>query len=150
VNDSYSDSSIRVIAVCVIKRDGAILVFEGFDTVKGSAYYRPLGGGVEPGETTQQAVLREIREEIDQDIVGLRALGTIENIFTLEGNPGHEIVFVFEGRFANEAAYEAEEFTVREGNGITLQARWRPMSFFNDHHRLVPEELAQLLQDGSR
>jgi ADP-ribose pyrophosphatase YjhB (NUDIX family) len=76
---------IRVVVLCVFRRFDSILVFEGFDSVKGTPCYRPLGGGVERGETTKQAIIREIREEIDADVTDLKLLGTQENIFTLEG-----------------------------------------------------------------
>jgi len=137
--------SIRVIAVCVIRRADEILVFEGFDSVKGSPYYRPLGGGVEPGETALEAVKREMREELGREVLDLMLLGTLENIFSLEGEPGHEIVFVFEGRFDDEDMYKQEEFTIREDNGDVFPGRWRSLGFFDDHHRLVPEDLRGLL-----
>ena len=55
---------IRVIAICIFRRNNRILVFEGFDAVKSSPYYRPLGGGIELGETSEAALIREIGEEI--------------------------------------------------------------------------------------
>jgi ADP-ribose pyrophosphatase YjhB (NUDIX family) len=136
---------IRVVVLCVFRRFDSILVFEGFDSVKGTPFYRPLGGGVERGETTKQAIIREIREEIDADVTDLKLLGTQENIFTLEGELRHEIVFVYQGRFADEGLYQMEEFTVREDNGETLRASWRPLSFFTEYHRLVPEQLRDML-----
>ena len=71
-------SYIRVIAICVFQRDTTILVFEAFDPVKGTPFYRPLGGGVDPGETSEAAVIREIREEIGQEITALRLLGVLD------------------------------------------------------------------------
>jgi ADP-ribose pyrophosphatase YjhB (NUDIX family) len=136
---------IRVVALCVIRRDDSILVFEGFDSVKGTPFYRPLGGGIERGETSQKACMRELKEEIDTEVTDLKLLGVLENIFTLEGKPGHEIVFVYEGRFSDQTVYGREEFVVREDNGEVLKASWRPLSFFNDYHRLVPERLQSLL-----
>lgn len=136
---------IRVVALCVLERGGSILVFEAFDSVKGTPFYRPLGGGVERGETSVEAVVREMREEIAADVTDLELLDVLENIFTLEGELGHEVVFLYRGRFADEAMYLNEEFVVREANE-TLLARWRPLSFFDDHHRLVPERLRELLR----
>ena len=138
---------IRVIALCVLRREDSILVFEAFDSVRGTPFYRPLGGGVERGETSKQAVIREIHEEIDAEITDLELLGTLESIFRFQGELGHEIVFVYQGRFADESAYLREEFTVREDNGEVLLARWRPLSSFTDYHRLVPERLMELLSD---
>jgi 8-oxo-dGTP pyrophosphatase MutT (NUDIX family) len=144
---SIMDRPIRVVALCVLQRGNSILVFEGFDSIKGTPFYRPLGGGVEPGETSKQACIREIREEIGTEVTDLKLLGTLENIFTLEGEFRHEVVFVYQGRFADGAAYAREEFTVTEDNGEVLKAKWRALSFFNDYHRLVPEQLKLLLND---
>jgi NADH pyrophosphatase NudC (nudix superfamily) len=57
---------IRVIAICVFRHDDKILVFEAYDTIDKKPFYRPLGGAVEFGETTETAIKREIREEIGQ------------------------------------------------------------------------------------
>lgn len=137
--------AIRVISLCVIRRDDSILVFEAFDTVQASPFYRPLGGGVLPGETSQHAVVREIQEEINLEVGELQLLGTLENIFTYEGRPGHEIAFVYEARFKDESAYGIENFVVTEDSGETIPAKWIPLSFFNEYHRLVPEGLMSLL-----
>lgn len=138
-------NQIRVIAICIIRRGDKILVCEYFDQGRNTPFYRPLGGAVEFGETTQQTIKREIREEIDQETADLKLLTVLENIFTLEGKTGHEIVYVYEGHFADEAAYQRESFEVHE-EGEILTASWRPLSFFNDYHRLVPEALVSLLK----
>jgi ADP-ribose pyrophosphatase YjhB (NUDIX family) len=138
---------IRVIAICVIQSERGILVFEGFDSVKGTYYYRPLGGGVEPGETSEAAVRREILEEVGQELTDVRLLAVLENIFVLEGEPRHEIVFVYEGRFLDELASQRSEFNIEEPNGERLVATWRKLDSFDDQHRLVPRELMKLLRE---
>ncbi len=136
---------IRVIAVCVFRRGDSILVYEAFDSVKGSPYYRALGGGVEPGETTQAAVAREIDEELGLEVIGLRLLGVLENRFVCDGEPGHEIVFVYDGRFRDESVHQRESLPVTESDGELLTARWRRLDWFDDYHRLVPEALGEML-----
>lgn len=137
--------NIRVIAICVFRHGEKILVCEYFDSVKKKPFYRPLGGAVEFGETTEAAVRREIREEIGQEITDLKLLTILENIFMNEGKPGHEIVYVYEGRFSDKSAYQRESFEVHEETE-TLMASWQPLSFFNNYHRLVPEALVDLLK----
>ncbi len=136
---------IRVITICLFRNHGNILVFEGFDSVKKIYFYRPLGGEVNPSETTQEAIAREIREELGEEIVDLRLLGVLENLFTLEGASGHEIVFVYDGRFVDESVYKQDSLTVREDNGDILEATWRSLGSFDDLHRLVPESLQSFL-----
>jgi 8-oxo-dGTP pyrophosphatase MutT (NUDIX family) len=85
---------IRPIAVCLFRNENRILVSEGFDTVKQYYYYRPLGGGIEYGESSREAIVREIQEELGARVENLQLLGVLENIFVYEGQLGHEIVFV--------------------------------------------------------
>lgn len=138
-------SHIRVIAICVFRRGNHILVFEAFDPAKGTPFYRPLGGGVDPGETSEAAVIREIREEINQEITDLRLLGVLESIFTVGERAGHEIVFVYAGRFCDATVYDQPVLTIHEDNGETLRAVWRDLASFDDYHRLVPEKLLALI-----
>lgn len=139
---------IRVISICVFRDDGRILVCEGYDTVKQERFARPLGGEVEPGETAAQAIVREIREELGEDVTELRRLGVLENVFEYEGRPGHEVVFVFGGRFADATVYLRPELPVTEA-GWSSPATWRPFDSFGPGCRLVPEGLAALLaRDG--
>ena len=49
-------SLIRPIALAVPRRGDDLLVFEGHDPTKGQTFYRPLGGGIDFGETAEAAV----------------------------------------------------------------------------------------------
>ncbi len=62
---------IRPLALCLFRNSGRILVFEGYDPLKQQTFYRPLGGGIEFGERAEDAVRREIREEIRAEIASL-------------------------------------------------------------------------------
>ncbi|MBN1692400.1 MAG: NUDIX domain-containing protein [Dehalococcoidales bacterium] len=140
--------NIRVIAICIFRRGNSVLVCEYFDSFDKKPFYRPLGGAVEYGETTEAAIRREIREEIRQEIVDLKLMRIIENIFVHEGKPGHEIVYVYEGRFTDKSAYQQESFEVHEETEI-MKASWRDLDSFNDYHRLVPGELVRLLKTNN-
>src|SRR4051812_6931891 len=95
---------IRPIAICIFMKGDRTLVAEGYDVAKKQTFYRPLGGGIKYGERSQDAVVREVREEIGAEAINLRYLATIENIFTYNGEVGHEIVQVYRGDLANPAA----------------------------------------------
>jgi 8-oxo-dGTP pyrophosphatase MutT (NUDIX family) len=62
----------------------------------------PVGGGIDFGETSEQAVRREVKEEINADIQDLKLLGLVENLFTCSGIEGHEIIFIYEANFADQ------------------------------------------------
>lgn len=135
---------IRVISICVFGNNGRILISEGGDVAKRDRFARPLGGGVEPGETSRQAIVREIREELGQQITDLRLLGVLENIFEYQGKPGHEIVFVYDGRFTDASVYTRPELPMMEP-GWDSPAHQRSLDSFSDDCRLVPEGLSELL-----
>lgn len=138
---------IRPIAICLFRHGNRILVCEGFDTVKQSYYYRPLGGGIEYGESSQAAVLREIQEELGVEAKNIQLVGVIENIFTYEGEQGHEIVFVFDGEFADKSLYEHDEIDGYEQEAnVRFKAKWLSLDEIETNGaRLVPESLAKLI-----
>ncbi|MFJ6679389.1 tetratricopeptide repeat protein [Microbacterium sp. NPDC091382] len=86
---------IRVIAVAIVLRDGAVLGEEYRATPERASFLRAPGGGVEPGETAEAAVRRELAEELGATVSDARLLGVVENIFDNEGRSGHEIAYVF-------------------------------------------------------
>ncbi len=142
-----NNEQIRPLALGVVWRGDDILVFEGYDHVKGETFYRPLGGGIEFGERSQEAVRREFREELGVELVGVRYLATVENIFICNGQRGHEIVLLYEATLADSSLYEREIFTVHE-EGELLTARWMELCAFQaDGPPLYPDGLLELLMD---
>ncbi|KDN19787.1 NUDIX hydrolase [Amycolatopsis rifamycinica] len=136
-------SSIRPIALGLIRRRAQILVFEGRDDVKGETYYRPLGGGVEFGERSDDALKREFREELAADIEVGNLIGVLENVFTWRGHPGHEIAFVYEAGFVDPDRYAEEEMKILDDPAT---ARWVNVEDFTDGRMILyPEGLIELL-----
>ncbi|MEM7351352.1 MAG: NUDIX domain-containing protein [Acidobacteriota bacterium] len=138
--------SIRNLAICVFRHGTRILVARGTDDVKGEAFLRPLGGAVEFGERIVDALRREIREELGVEIRDPVRLGLLENVFTYRGEPGHEIVFVFDAKFVDPDLYTRTSLPLDEPvwDG---EARWidlaepQPLA-------LYPEGLLTLLEEN--
>jgi 8-oxo-dGTP pyrophosphatase MutT (NUDIX family) len=141
---------IRPIALCLFRQRDRILVSRDYDSVKMDYYYRPLGGGIEFGETSRDAVIREIREELGAEIENVVWLGTIENIFTLEGDPGHEIVLIYDATFVDRSLYERDALIGHELEiGSSFVAEWMSLDDLQrGPARLVPEGLAALIAES--
>lgn len=139
--------TIRPIAICVFRDEGRILVTEAIDSKKGQVFYRPPGGTIEFGEHSQNTIRREIREEIGAEVANLQYLGTIENIFTYEGQPGHEIVQVYEGRLADPSLYEQETIEGYEVDiNVPFKNVWKGLDEFGPGKPpLYPDGLLDLL-----
>jgi 8-oxo-dGTP pyrophosphatase MutT (NUDIX family) len=144
-----SARNIRPLAICVFSREGRILAAEGYDSVKSQTFYRPLGGRIEFGEHSRDTIVRELREEIGADAADLSYLGTLENVFTYNGEPGHEIVLVYDGRLADEALYRRESIECRDQDfgDLLFIARWMPLEGFRGAGAppLYPAGLLELL-----
>lgn len=121
-------SDIRVVALGAVSRDDELLVYEGTDPQTGELFYRLLGGGVEFGEHSREAVIREFKEELDVDLLDPELVGTFERLFTFAGATGHEIWRVYEGDIAEAWPYERDSFTFVEPElDIELDAYWVPV-----------------------
>lgn len=139
---------IRPLAICVFRHGDRILAEKAYDPTEDEFFYRPLGGGIEFGETSHDAVIREIREEIGAEITDLRLIGTLENIFTFGGEPGHEIVRVYDATFCDPNLYARDGIPGREDDGHTFSAQWLPLaSFAPDSPPLYPDGLLELLRN---
>ncbi len=142
--------SIRPKALCVFRRGDQILVFRATDPASGEVFYRPFGGEIEFGERAEATIAREIAEEIGEPIDDLRLLGVLENRFAYNGEPGHEIVFVFDGNFTDPRVADSGAVQGRDESGNILLGAWIELRAFGARHpRLYPNGLLQLLQsDG--
>lgn len=140
--------NIRPIVICIFSHNGRILVVEGYDPTKHQIFYRPLGGGIEFGEPGQKALIREIWEELDTAVTNLHYLATLENIFTFNGQPGHEIVLVYDGRFEDQSLYQRPLIKGREDNGQRFTAFWKSLNDFEGPGAppLYPDGLLDLLR----
>ena len=137
---------IRAIALCVFLHEGKLLVSDGYDAIKQQSFGRPLGGTIEFGESSHNTIVREIREEVGAEITNLRYLGILENIFTYNGEIGHEIVLMYRGDFVDPAYYQRSPIDGNE-NGHPLRAIWVPLAdFARGLMPLYPDGLFELIQ----
>jgi 8-oxo-dGTP pyrophosphatase MutT (NUDIX family) len=136
---------IRPIVICVFRDGDRTFVAEYHDPSSGVRFYRPLGGAIGFGEHSRECIVREMREETGAEIKDLTYVGMIENIFTFDGSPGHEIVLVYEASFVDPRLYEVESFRCQDDDGEFV-ASWKSIDEFRaEKARLYPEGLLDLL-----
>lgn len=140
---------IRPLALCVFHHQGKILVNQFYDAVSNQMIFRPIGGGIEFGEKSRDAIVREVQEELNVSISDVQLIGTLENIFTYMGEPGHEIVQVYDAKFDDADLYEKPWLDGCESDGATFRATWCSSSSFTGASALVPEGLYDLLKVAS-
>lgn len=112
-------------------------------------FHRLLGGHLEFGETALEGVRREVAEETGSTLEEPRLLGVLENVFSYDGSPGHEVVFVFTGRLADPAVVPPDGGMLTD-NGEPIPVEWRPFDAAGDALPLYPEGLDDLLAGRGR
>ncbi|MEH2249502.1 NUDIX hydrolase [Nostoc sp.] len=131
---------IRVIALGLIRDGDRIFVSQGYDPVKQERFYRALGGGVEFGETSHDALQREFQEEIQAELTNIKYLGCIENLFTFNSRQGHEVIQLYQCDFADSKFYQLESLVFSESPNHKHRALWIGISRFKSREfKLVPE-----------
>jgi ADP-ribose pyrophosphatase YjhB (NUDIX family) len=132
----------------LFRREGLILTISAQDPDKPEPHYGVPGGGVEFGETSEQALRREVREELGAEIADLDLLFVSEEILTVQGQTYHTLVFVYEGRFVDPGFYARPVIPYVEGPEPRAKATWLPASVFvSGEKRLVPKRLIEMLQE---
>lgn len=103
---------IRPLAVAIIENNNKIFVGAGYDEGEKKKFYRLMGGGIKFRETALQALKREFREEFAAELVDIRLLKVIENIYVYNGDYGHEIAYIFTAKFKDPKMYEDKKYPV--------------------------------------
>ena len=108
-------NKIVVKAMCVVSRNGKeVLAGIGRDDVKEEYFGRIIGGKMEFGETAESALRREFKEELNTDLEELFFIKMVENIFTYNGQNGHEVIFVYKGNLSDKALYQKDLIKVED------------------------------------
>lgn len=115
-----SDRKVVTISTLVVLRQGRMLLVRK----EGATAFILPGGKIEPGESLEQAVRREVREELGSEIVDLAYAATFRD--DAADAPGVEIVVhVHVGHLASDPVVQAE---IREMVWCSLEAPEVPVA----------------------
>ncbi len=102
----------------IIRNKDKILVSKSDD----KKYLSLIGGRVKAGESSIDAIIREVGEETSFEAKNVKALGMVENFYMsrYSDKPYHEILIILEVEFVDKSVYEQKEFTNLEDGGIFI------------------------------
>lgn len=101
-------------SICVFVHNGKTLASKGIDEKKGETFYRGIGGSVHFREKSEDAMRREVKEELGCDVENLELLTVAENIFTYDGENRHQIVFLYKADLSNKDLYKQDKIHIVE------------------------------------
>jgi ADP-ribose pyrophosphatase YjhB (NUDIX family) len=109
----------RIVGVAV--HENSVLLHQG----EGEDFWTFPGGRAEFGESAEQTLKREMREEIGVDVEVVRLLWFVENFFTYADKQYHEIALYFLMQFPPSCKYVVEQSSFQgEEEGAKLIFQW--------------------------
>lgn len=134
---------IRPIVLGIVRKGNKLLVSKGYDKSKKQEFYRCLGGGIEFLERSEDALIREFKEELNINIKVGKFLGICESIFNYKGKNAHELVLLYDA-YIDDKDYQ-EKYKVIDDESET-EAVWIEINRFKDKElTLYPEEIFNYL-----
>lgn len=142
VTQKRQNGTIRPLSLAIIKKEGKVLAYKGYDEKKDEYFYRLPGGGIEFGERAEDTLKRELKEELGLDININAQLGVLENLFTFNNKKGHEIAFLFEASLSEED-YKKDTFAMIEPEYEGMYAEFVKVA---EDVKIYPEEAVRYLK----
>ncbi|MGU3369664.1 NUDIX hydrolase [Bacillus mycoides] len=131
----------RVRAIC--KHDNKILILQD----EGEEYWYVPGGRVKMLENSEDALKRELAEEVGVPIKVKRLIWSVENFFTLSERKFHEISFYYEVELHELPANGADQYILEE-EGRKYLFKWVPVEEL-DAYNLQPAFIKDKVKDVS-
>ncbi len=118
-----AEKTARVRACGVFRRRDEVLLIRQYNDA-GVARYMTPGGGVDYGEPVEDAVRREMREEVGVEVSALRYIGMFESLGEAQsGDLVHNVSLVYEVATHDEGIYRQDVVPV-DDNGNPFTAVW--------------------------
>ena len=120
-DDGVGRFNYRIAGVAI--QDGVVLLHRA----ERDPFWTLPGGRAEHGETAEQTIKREMREELDADVDVVRLLWLVENFFEHEGLRYHEIALYFLIQFPENSLPRTSAAFDRVVNGTLFTFQWHPV-----------------------
>ena len=136
---------IRPIAISIVRNKEAVLAYQRQDDITNKKFYRLVGGCIEFGEKSDEALSREFLEELSLELTNIKLITSFESIFEFNNEKLHEIVYLFESQFVDKSTYHQEKISGLEGNRA-FEAKWISVNdLLSEKYIIFPKEILKYL-----
>lgn len=112
------DKHIEIIARAIVVRDNKVLVC--INKEEGHKFFP--GGHVEFGESVEEALVREFKEETGAEITDIKFIDVVENRYIDKEQKRHEINLVYKAKIAEDKDTVSQE--------LHIGFEWLDIEFF--------------------
>ncbi|MEM6821913.1 MAG: NUDIX domain-containing protein [Verrucomicrobiota bacterium] len=147
VSQIVDAKSIRVRAAAIFVNRNRLLVHVVENQDDGKIWHIPPGGGIQYGESSVDALKKEIKEELDWSISGEQLIGSFESYHSINGMKEHEISFVYLAKLLNSSDLSYASREVIEDNGKKKTFQWMDLETLKHPRSLLyPEGLLEKIE----
>lgn len=133
-------TKIRSMVMGIVLNGNKVLLTEHFS--KEYPFYRCIGGGIEFFEKSIDAIKREFKEEINEDINVDEYLGLAEELFMHKGKKGHQMIQLYKVSIDNKNL--KEEYPILDDD---VTAKWIDIEDIISGKKIVyPEIVADYIK----
>lgn len=111
-------------------------------------HYALMGGRIAIGESSEETVKREFKEEIGKEVDVIGYVGTVENFFTVGTEKYHEIMFIYQLEFVNEEDKKIENTLKNIEGEDYLEYNWIDINNL-ENEDLRPEGIIPIIKNGN-
>ncbi len=123
ISVQIADHRFQLRAAAIVAHAGQVLLHR----LEGDAFWALPGGRVEPGEEARATVVREMQEELGEQVACAGLLYVVENFFTVRGQPHHEIGCYFRVHLtAGSPLFDTSRSHAGVEGARRLEFRWFP------------------------
>lgn len=137
------DYKLNVRVAGIIIHNNKILVHKDIN----SDHYALIGGRVKIGEDSENALKREIQEELGKKVDIIKYISTIENFFDMKNSKYHEILFIYQAEFIEDEDKKIE-YTLKNIEGKDhLHYEWIDLDKI-EQYPLLPKAIKGILKEN--
>ena len=134
-----------VARILLLDRSDRLLLLQAVHAADGYTFWAAPGGGVEPGETFEDAARRELTEETGLDLAVDRWVWTRHHIYAWNGRPSNQYERFFVARTA-ETAIRPQ----KQDNHVVAHRWWTLSQLRSSGDDFAPQRMAALITDIMR
>jgi ADP-ribose pyrophosphatase YjhB (NUDIX family) len=141
------NTNIRFITFAIFVRDKKILLYKVQDDFTKEFFLRPIGGGIEFYEHSNDALKRELKEEIGFNITNISELCILENLLIINNEKTHNIYKGYLADFEDVEVYNKKNIKVKDTKNREFIAKWfNIQEVLNSEFTLLPIGLKEIIE----